>query len=94
MDITQITGLEYLGETPDEERTASKISLEVIAKTPQEKRCPHLSVDEEGPYCKKDFNNMISVERQMACDHVSLQLYCCGEYQNCCLFNGTFQFKE
>ncbi|MEK6826195.1 MAG: hypothetical protein AABX08_00870 [Nanoarchaeota archaeon] len=94
MDIIQITGLEDIEERSIARRTGLGISLDVIAEIPTERRCPHLSSTDDGPYCKKDFKNRISLERQEVCDPTWVQLYCCDDYKNCGWYKGTLKFKE
>ena len=73
--------------------TAEEILIEDLFKqVPEEKRCPNIRKDDNGPYCAKNLKEgaEITYERRIVCDTSSLQLWCLDKdrYQGCIFFRG------
>lgn len=60
------------------EQAETALVKKLLAEVEEDRRCPNLRVDSEGPFCAKDWNQgeTIKDERRYLCDTASLQLWC------------------
>ena len=74
------------------ERKVRQLIKQLLAETPETKRCPHLRVDSTGPYCSKNYkkNTPITDQRRGLCDSASLQFWCLDESRTpkCIYYQG------
>jgi hypothetical protein len=78
------------------ERADRFLVRDLLEWNPEEVRCPHLKVDDTGPYCSKDLKGeAISAQRRYVCDPVSLQMWCLDkERAPICIHYKDERFKE
>lgn len=66
----------------------------LLKESLEDKRCPNLRVDNNGPYCSINLSTEeISEKRRLVCDVYSLQLWCLDRTScNKCIFYQGEQF--
>jgi len=68
------------------------LTLELLAGSNPEDRCPNFRTDSIGPYCGRDLiqGEKITDERRGVCDNISLQLWCLDKdrYNICIWYQG------
>jgi len=70
---------------------------ELFLTVPVERRCPHIRLDDIGPFCAKDIEEgkMVGIARRSVCDSASLQLWCLDKdrCEKCIWYQGE-KFQE
>jgi hypothetical protein len=67
----------------------------LIGRIPVSKRCEHLFLDEESPYCGKDLKGRkINMQERRVASNSSLKDFCLKSYGDCMFYKGTERFHE